>query len=215
MNLAESTLLLTVEDVCGLPNRPAVVLTTNSVKEIVEQIFDFPIVSSISEIPEDASIVIVVGGGSLIDETKILGSEKDFHIVAIPSLWGSGAEISPVAVFTDAGEKKFLVGDIFRPKYRCIIPTLANSIPTKLVEYGCGDSWSHVIEGGLSPLADVVIIKEDSEELPEPITEEVAEGEILEEVTEEAEVEEVVVEEATEAPSEEVAEESTEEEATE
>ena len=154
MTLAESTLLLTIQDVCSLPNRTAVVLTTNSVKEIVEPIFEFPIVSSPSQIPHDANIVIVVGGGSLIDETKILASEKKFHIVAIPSIWGSGAEVSPVAVFTDNGEKKFQVGDIFRPKYRCIIPNLADSIPTKLVEYGCGDSWSHVIEGGLSPLAD-------------------------------------------------------------
>ena len=78
-------------------------------------------------------------------------------------------------------------------------------------------------EVGLSPLADVVIIKEDSVDLPEPIVEEVPEGEILEEVieeepaAEEAPVEEAVSEE--EAPTEEEApaevaaeEESTEEE---
>ena len=72
-------------------------------------------------------------------------------------------------------------------------------------------------EVGLTPLADVAIIKEGSEELPEPIAEEVPEGEILEEVIEESEVEETVVEETVveETPSEEVVEESTEEEATE
>ena len=72
-------------------------------------------------------------------------------------------------------------------------------------------------EVGLSPLADVAIIKEGSDELPEPIVEEVPEGEILEEVIEEPEAEEVVVEEAAveEAPSEEAEEEPTEEEATE
>ena len=72
-------------------------------------------------------------------------------------------------------------------------------------------------EVGLAPLADVAIIKEGSEELPEPIAEEVPEGEIMEEVIEEPEVEGTVVEEAAveEAPSEEAVEESTEEEATE
>ena len=74
-------------------------------------------------------------------------------------------------------------------------------------------------EVGLSPLAEVAIIKEGSMDLPEPITEEVPEGEILEEVIEEeAAAEEEVVEDA---PVEEVAaeeapsEDSTEEEATE
>jgi small subunit ribosomal protein S3 len=67
-------------------------------------------------------------------------------------------------------------------------------------------------EVGLAPLADVAIIKEGSDELPEPIVEEVPEGEIMEEVIEEPAIEEAAVEEA---PSEEVAEQSTEEEATE
>lgn len=67
-------------------------------------------------------------------------------------------------------------------------------------------------EVGLAPLADVAIIKEGSDELPEPIVEEVPEGEIMEEVIEEPAIEEAAVEEA---PTEEVAEQSTEEEATE
>ena len=68
-------------------------------------------------------------------------------------------------------------------------------------------------EVGLPPLADVVIVKEGSMDLPEPIVEEVPEGEILEEVIEE----EPAAEEAPaeEAPAEEPESESTEEEATE
>ena len=57
-------------------------------------------------------------------------------------------------------------------------------------------------EVGLSPLSEVAIISEASEELPEPIAEEAPADEILEEVIEEA------------APVEEVVE-STDEEATE
>ena len=45
-------------------------------------------------------------------------------------------------------------------------------------------------EVGLAPLADVAIIKEGSDELPEPIVEEVPEGEIMEEVIEEPAIEE-------------------------
>lgn len=74
-------------------------------------------------------------------------------------------------------------------------------------------------EVGLSPLAEVGIISADSMDLPEPITEEVPEGEILEEVIEEETVaEEAVVEDAPveEAATEEApAEEPVEEEATE
>jgi small subunit ribosomal protein S3 len=78
-------------------------------------------------------------------------------------------------------------------------------------------------EVGLPPLADVVIVKEGSMDLPEPIVEEVPEGEILEEVieeepaAEESPAEEAPAEEAPaeEAPAEEPESESTEEEATE
>ena len=74
-------------------------------------------------------------------------------------------------------------------------------------------------EVGLSPLAEVAAISADSMDLPEPITEEVPEGEILEEVIEEETVaEEAVVEDAPveEAATEEApAEEPVEEEATE
>ena len=74
-------------------------------------------------------------------------------------------------------------------------------------------------EVGLSPLAEVGIISADSMDLPEPITEEVPEGEILEEVIEEETVaEEAVVEDAPveEAVTEEApAQEPAEEEATE
>ena len=74
-------------------------------------------------------------------------------------------------------------------------------------------------EVGLSPLAEVGIISADSMDLPEPITEEVPEGEILEEVIEEETVaEEAVVEDAPveEAVTEEApAQEPVEEEATE
>ena len=73
-------------------------------------------------------------------------------------------------------------------------------------------------EVGLSPLSEVAIIKEGSEELPEPIVEEAPTDEILEEVIEEEAVaEEVVVEEAPveEVATEEAVDESTDEEATE
>ena len=74
-------------------------------------------------------------------------------------------------------------------------------------------------EVGLSPLSEVAIIKEGSEELPEPIVEEAATDEILEEVIEEEPAaEEVVVEEnpAEETATEEAVDDSsTDEEATE
>ena len=74
-------------------------------------------------------------------------------------------------------------------------------------------------EVGLSPLSEVAIIKEGSEELPEPIIEEAPTDEILEEVIEEEPAaEEVVVEEtpAEETATEEAVDDSsTDEEATE
>ena len=31
---------------------------------------------------------------------------------------------------------------------------MAETIPDDLAKYGCGDSWSHVLEGSISPLSD-------------------------------------------------------------
>jgi alcohol dehydrogenase class IV len=74
-------------------------------------------------------------------------------LVAIPSLWGSGAEASPVAVTLEGGRKVIRLDPAYIPDVRVSWPELAESIPPLLARRACGDVWSHALEGFLSPLA--------------------------------------------------------------
>jgi alcohol dehydrogenase class IV len=102
-----------------------------------------------------ATFVIAVGGGTLIDFAKIWRKKKapQAKLAAIPSLWGSGAENSPVAVLNTPRAKEIVVGEAYLPEFRLIWEELASAVPCDMALYGCGDTWSHALEAFLSPLA--------------------------------------------------------------
>lgn len=100
--------------------------------------------------------LLVVGGGSRMDRAKrwrALESPQT-RLIVIPSLWGSGAEVSPIVAITENEAKTIKMGPEFLPDYRSVWPELAAKLPPETARYACGDSWSHAIEGFLSPLAN-------------------------------------------------------------
>lgn len=108
------------------------------------------------ECPPGIRTVIVIGGGMLIDQAKVWrrDSERAVELVAIPSLWGSGAEASPFAVLNLEGRKHIRMDAGLLPDARAVWPELAQSMPRERARAGCGDVWAHALEGFLSPLAD-------------------------------------------------------------
>ncbi|MEJ8568232.1 iron-containing alcohol dehydrogenase [Elongatibacter sediminis] len=115
----------------------------------------FATARDIDELAAGLETLIVVGGGKLMDEAKYWRFTKspDTRLIAIPSIWGSGAESSPVAVLNRNGEKRIHIDDRLVPNERCVWPELAESIPVPRARDACGDTWSHALEGFLSPLA--------------------------------------------------------------
>lgn len=111
--------------------------------------------------------LVVVGGGTRIDAAKVWRAEQrqDLRLVAIPSIWGSGAEASCIVVNTVEHHKEFLLGDEYLPDIRCVIPELMESITYESARFACGDAWSHALEGFLSPLADESVRRELSDVL--------------------------------------------------
>jgi alcohol dehydrogenase class IV len=102
----------------------------------------------------DADWLVVAGAGRMIDQAKALKlAHPNLRLAVAPSLWGSGAEASPVVVLDNAGVKDIRVDAASLPELIIDIPEFASSVPLARARLACGDAWSHALEGWLSPLA--------------------------------------------------------------
>jgi len=119
-----------------------------------QQRLSVPAVPSLDDLPEKARVLIVLGGGARIDEAKLWRRDvrPGLRLIAIPSLWGSGAEASPVVALDRDGKKRIELDDALLPDARCVWPELAEDLPEWRAREACGDAWSHAVEGFLSPL---------------------------------------------------------------
>lgn len=115
--------------------------------------------------------VLVIGGGVLIDQAKVWRFRQSPNTIlsVVPSIWGSGAENSPVAVLNEGGKKIILMGEEYLPDERAIWSILTKSIDVGLLKDACGDVWSHAIEGFTSPLATPEL-REDAAEVIKILT---------------------------------------------
>lgn len=103
---------------------------------------------------DEADTLVVVGGGTLIDEAKLRARQHDgLRLIAIPSIWGSGAEASPIAVANEESRKVVHIDEALVPDVRVLWPELGETVPAERARIACGDVWAHALEGFLSPLA--------------------------------------------------------------
>ncbi|HEV7921436.1 MAG TPA: iron-containing alcohol dehydrogenase [Thermoanaerobaculia bacterium] len=133
----------------SLDRDETVVWATPSVWPLVRATLPFTI-----DMPPSHNL-IVIGGGTLIDEAKrfVYDEAPRVRLIAIPSIWGSGAEASPVVVLNRDGRKEIRMGEEYLPHARAVWPELAATLPAGRAREACGDAWAHAIEGFLSPLA--------------------------------------------------------------
>ena len=70
------------------------------------------VINDIEEIPEELDTLVAIGGGVLMDRAKIWRKEKrpKVRLICIPSIWGSGAENSPVVVINEDVRKVIHIG---------------------------------------------------------------------------------------------------------
>lgn len=107
-----------------------------------------------TNLPADAEWLLAVGGGTLIDRAKnARASRPGLKLAALPTIWGSGAEASPIVVLNDGVTKVIRIAPELRPDLIVSHPAFAQSLPAPLVLAACGDTWAHALEGFLSPLA--------------------------------------------------------------
>jgi alcohol dehydrogenase class IV len=124
------------------------------------------------------SLVIGIGGGSSLDMAKISSvlttNDKDpvsyFKgeiiqnrgppIVTIPTLFGTGSEITPISVVVDNGKKLALYHSYLYPSLAIIDPTLSISAPPNATASAGIDALCHAIES---------IMSIDSNSITEPL----------------------------------------------
>ena len=85
--------------------------------------------------------VICIGGGTLLDIAKAWRADRSpaIRLIAVPSVWGSGAEVSPIVVLNDGGKKMIRMDDRFLPDEVVYWPELAQGLPERVARAGCGD----------------------------------------------------------------------------
>ena len=147
--------LLSLDALRRLDRGTTVIWATPSVRSQVEGTLGLAAPRPLTALPPEVRTVIAVGGGAFIDDVKLwrLEAAPCLELIAIPSVWGSGAEASPVAVRNRGGKKVIRMDPKLLPDARAILPGLAATLPLARAKLGCGDCWAHALEGFLSPLA--------------------------------------------------------------
>ena len=114
---------------------------------------------------QQASVVVGVGGGSVLDSAKIVGGfaastkplagfldredeslEPGLPIFLLPTTAGSGAEATAGAIVTFQGRKRRLAGSYAHPVVALIDPSFTRSLPTSITIAGGVDALTHAIE---------------------------------------------------------------------
>lgn len=152
---ARAQAVWTRAELCAADLGRAAHWTTPSLRERVTQALRWPAVQPLVEPLPPLDTLIAVGGGTLLDQAKLLRWQRHpaLRLIAVPSLWGSGAESSPVAVINTPAGKEITVDDGLLPEVRVLWPELLESVPEGRLRQGSGDVWAHALEGFLSPLA--------------------------------------------------------------
>jgi len=147
--------VLNLHDLRNLPRETTTAWVTPSVRSRVEAGLGFTLRPPLQPLPSGVQTLVVIAGGTLIDEAKVWRLENAplVKLIAVPSIWGSGAEASPIAVRNRNGKKDIRIDPKLLPDARGVWPELAASVPTPRARMACGDCWAHALEGFLSPLA--------------------------------------------------------------
>lgn len=140
------------------------VWSTPSAVSRMRDLCDWPVASEPPDQLLSCNWLVAVGGGRVIDEAKLLRKKHPgLRLAAIPTIWGSGAEASPIAVWSEHGKKAFLKDDALLPDAVISIAGIGENLSSDLVRAACGDSWAHALEGFLSPLASEATRKDLAE----------------------------------------------------
>ncbi len=144
---------------------PAWLYASPPVRSHVAAELGLPLLDSLEALPAAAETLVVAGGGTVIDRAKLFrqAARPGFRLIAIPTIWGSGAEVSPIAVLNGEEGKEIHLGEELIPDHYVAWPELARSVGAARLRHACGDVWAHALEAFTSPLASDAIRRDATE----------------------------------------------------
>ncbi len=150
----------TLAQLRDIPLREAVAWVTPSARAMVLCTFPGLTLSSPgATLHEGVDTLVVFGGGALMDRAKLLRRERSdrLRLIVVPSIWGSGSEVSRIAVQdsrTPGAGKVVAVDAELLPDVRVEWPELVACVPAARACHASGDVWAHALEALVSPIAD-------------------------------------------------------------
>jgi alcohol dehydrogenase class IV len=142
-------------ELCSLSPATTALWCSAPVAASVKEMLPYTHYKPLLPLPDSVNTLVVVGGGTLIDRAKFFRARNHptLRLWAVPSLYGSGSEVSPIAVLDWGGVKEIHMGMEFLPDAYGCMPELAGLAPAHVRHWGRGDIWAHALEALLSPLA--------------------------------------------------------------
>ena len=123
------------------------------------------------DMPKDCKRIIAIGGGTIIDVSKIFALKdispiddlydgkikpvKDKELIIVPTTCGTGSEVTNVAVLaliSRQTKKGLAVNEMYADK-AVLIPELLKTLPFKVFATSSIDALVHAVESALSPKA--------------------------------------------------------------
>jgi alcohol dehydrogenase class IV len=178
-NFGDSALLVTGKSATqtGLSDRCRKLLSSDNIRfDVYHGVRSDPTVQQVNEIverlrSEGISMIIAVGGGSVIDAAKaasvvfeqggkvedyLIGNRnienKSLPVIAIPTTAGTGSELSKGAIISWPGRniKTGLRGDVLFPKAAIVDPSLTLTLPIEQIRITGFDVFTHAVETYIS-----------------------------------------------------------------
>lgn len=110
----------------------------------------------------DQEYLIAIGGGSIIDLTKIIKLKLNVKMVAVPTTIGSGSEVSQFALLTKNNSKEVTSSEEMLPDAIILSPKLLETLTDNQIFFQSLDALTHSLEALVSrlsnPLSDMLSI---------------------------------------------------------
>lgn len=94
----------------------------------------------------DIHAVVGIGGGSVLDLTKVVGARLGVTKIVLPTMAGTGSEVTSGAVMKNAGRKRTFKDRNFMPGIAIIDPEFTLTVPTQWVVSTGLDAFAHATE---------------------------------------------------------------------